>query len=127
MTFDPRGERLASTDEDGAVKIWTRDGKFVRQLVAHDRLSSSPSFSGDGGLLAVGAARGLVEVWDVRSGVRVMLDRHHGASVNNVVFLPGDRFRLISASDDTTVAQFTCLACTDSDRVIREAQERART
>lgn len=127
VTFDPRGEQLISADEDGTVKIWTRDGKPAGQLVAHDHLSSSPFFSRDGDLLAVGAASGLVEVWDVRSGVRVMLDRHHGASVNNVVFLPGDSSRLISASDDTTVAQFNCLACTDSDRAIREAQERART
>ncbi|MGQ0716811.1 MAG: WD40 repeat domain-containing protein [Pseudonocardiales bacterium] len=128
VTFDPLGERLASTDEHGTVHIWTRDGKRDGDdLVAHDHLSSSPSFSGDGGLLAVGTASGLVEVWDVRSGVRVMLDRHHGAAINNVVFLPGDHSRLISASDDTTVAQFTCLACTDPDRAIREAAERART
>jgi hypothetical protein len=53
----------------------------------------------------------------------VMLDRHHSASVNNVQFLPGDHSTLISASDDTTVAQFSCSACTDPDGVIREAVE----
>jgi len=127
VTFDPSGERLASTAGDGTVKIWTRDGKTVRELVAHGRLSSSPSFSEDGGLIAVGTAGGLVEVWDVRSGVTVRLDRHHSASVNNVAFLPGDRSRLISASDDTTVAQFNCRACTDPERVIQEAVEWART
>jgi WD40 repeat protein len=127
VTFDPSGERLASTDGDGTVKIWTRDGKLVRELVAHGRLSSSPVFSGDGGLLAAGTAGGLVEVWDVSSGMTVMLDRHHSASVNSVIFLPGDRSRLISASDDTTVAQFSCPACTDPDRVIREAVEWAGT
>jgi hypothetical protein len=56
-----------------------------------------------------------------------MLDRHHGAPVSNVVFLSGDRSRLISASKDATVAQFGCPACTDPDRVIREAMEWART
>ncbi len=124
VTFDPSGEHLVSTDADGTLKIWTRNGEPGREdLVAHGHLSSSPSFSGDGGLLAVGTAEGRVEVWDVRSGVTVMLDRHHSASVNNVVFLPGDGSRLISASDDTTVAQFSCPACTDPDRVIREAVE----
>jgi WD40 repeat protein len=121
VTFDPSGEHLASTAGEGTVKIWTREGKPDRELVAHGRLSSSPAFSGDGGLLAVGTAEGLVEAWDVHSGVTVMLDRHHSAPVNNVLFLPGDRSRLISASDDTTVAQFRCPACTDPDRVIREA------
>jgi WD40 repeat protein len=127
LTFDPSGQHLASTDGGGTVKIWTRDGKLASELVAHGRLSSSPSFSEDGGLLAVGTAGGLIEVWDVRSGVTVMLDRQHSASVNNVIFLSGDRARLISASDDTTVAQFSCPACTDPDRVIQEAVEWART
>jgi WD40 repeat protein len=127
VTFDPSGEHLVSTDGNGTVNIWTRDGKFVRELVAHGRLSSSPAFSGDGGLLAMGTAEGLVEVWDVHSGVTVMLDRHHSAPVNNVMFLPGDRSRLISASDDTTIAQFSCPACTDPDREIREAVEWAGT
>lgn len=127
VTFDPSGQHLASTDRDDTVNIWTRDGKRVREpLVAHGRLSSSPSFSQDGGLLAVGTAEGLVQVWDVwdvHSGVTVMVDRHHSAPVNNVKFLPGDGSRLISASDDTTVAQFGCPACADPDRVIREAVE----
>ncbi|MGH3774784.1 MAG: hypothetical protein ACRDRR_03455 [Pseudonocardiaceae bacterium] len=123
VDFAPSGEHLVSTVGDGTVNIWTHDGKLVHNLVAHGHLSGSPSFSGDGGLLAVGTAGGLVEVWDVHSGVMVMLHRHHGAPVNKVVFLPGDRSRLISASDDTTVAQFSCPACTDPDRVIREAVE----
>ena len=127
VAFDPSGTHLASTDGEGTVKIWTRDGELVRELVAHGRLSSSPSFSGDGGLLAVGTTGGLVQVWDVHSGVAVMLDRHHSAPVNNVVFLPGDRSHLISASDDATVAQFNCPACTDPDSVIQEAVEWART
>jgi WD40 repeat protein len=131
VTFDPSAKYLVSTAGDGTVKIWTRDGKPdrkpVSEPVAHDRLSSSPAFSKDGGLLAAGTAGGLVEVWEVNSGMTIMLDRHHSASVNSVIFLPGDRSRLISASDDTTVAQFSCPACTDPDRVIREAVEWART
>jgi WD40 repeat protein len=127
VDFDPSGEHLVSAAGDGTVNVWTRDGKLDHRLVAYGYLSSSPAFSGDGGLLAVGTAGGLVEVWDVHSGVTVMLDRHHSASVNSVIFLPGDRSRLISASDDTTVAQFSCPACTDPDRVIREAVEWART
>jgi WD40 repeat protein len=128
LVFAPSGEHLASTAGDGTVKIWARDGELVRDgLVAHGHPSSNPRLfepqGGDGELLAVGTAEGLVEVWDVRSGVTVMLDRHHSASVDNVVFLPGDGSRLISASGDTTVAQFGCPACADPDAVIREAEE----
>lgn len=128
LAFDPAGKRLVSVAGDGTVKVWTRDGKLVRNgLVAHGHPSSNPMFfepkGAHGELLAVGTAGGLVEVWDVDSGVTVMLDRHHSTSVNDVVFLPGDGSRLISASDDTTVAQFSCRACADPDSVIRKAEE----
>ena len=124
VTFDPSGKHLlAGTAGDGTVKIWpTRDSK-PDEMLADGYLSSSLSFSNDGGLLAVGTAEGLVEVWDVHSQVAVMLDRHHGASVNDVKFLPGDHSTLISASDDTTVVQFPCPACTDPDKVIRDAEK----
>jgi WD40 repeat protein len=127
VTFDPSGKHLVSTAGDGIVRIWTQDGKLDHVLQAHGYLSSSPAFSDDGELLAVGTTEGLVEIWDVHSEVAVMLDRHHGASVNHVKFLPGDRSTLISASDDTTVAQFRCPACTDPDQVIRQAVEWANT
>ena len=129
VAFDSSGQHLASAARDGTVKIWTREGKSYRQrpFAAHGQLSSSPSFSGDGKLLAVGTADGLVEVRDVQSGRTVMLDYHHSASVNSVAFLPGDPSHLISASDDTTVAQFSCPACTDPDGVIRDAAEWAKT
>ena len=124
VAFDPSGEHLASTAGDGTVNLWTRDGtRDGDQLVAHGRFSSSPSFSADGALLTIGTAGGLVEVWNLHSGETVMFDRHHSAPVNSVIFLPGDRSRLLSGSDDTTVAQFTCPACADSDRVIQEAVE----
>jgi WD40 repeat protein len=127
VTFDPSGKHLVSTAGDGIVRIWTQDGKLDHVLQAHGYLSSSPAFSDDGELLAVGTTEGLVEIWDVNSGVAVMLDRHHGASVDNVKFLPGNRSTLISASDDATVAQFRCPACTDPDQVIRRAVEWAST
>ncbi|MBV9141242.1 MAG: PQQ-binding-like beta-propeller repeat protein [Pseudonocardiales bacterium] len=123
VTFDPSGQHLASTAGDGAVRIWTRDGKLDRNLLAHGYPSSSPSFSNDGELLAVGTADGLVEVWDVHSGRAVMLDRHHSGPVNSVQFLPGDRSHLLSASDDTTVAQFSCPACSRPQQVIQDAQK----
>jgi len=125
VTFDPSGQRLASTAQDGTVNVWTRDGKRDLPLVAHDD-PSSPAFSKDGNLLAVGTAEGLVEVWDVHSGVTLMRDRHHSDSVNGVAFLPDDRSHLISASDDSIVAEFTCRACTDPDGMIRDAEKWAK-
>lgn len=124
VAFDPSGQLLASTAQDGTVRIfWTSSRTLDHEPHAQGYLSSGPSFSNDGRLLAVGLVDGRVEVWDVKSFVTVMLDQHHSDSVTSVKFLPGDRSRLISASDDTTVAQFGCPACSDPHRVIREAQD----
>jgi WD40 repeat protein len=128
VAFDPSGKQVVSTGKGGTVNLWTRNGHLNRQLVAHgDVGASNPSFSNDGNLLAVGTAEGFVEVWDIRSGDSIMFDHHHGDSVRNVLFSPKDQSRLISSSDDTTVAQFHCPACSDPDAVIREAVEWART
>jgi WD40 repeat protein len=127
VAFDPSGEQIVSTGNDGTVNIWTRDGHLEHQLVAHGDIgASNPSFSNDGNLLAVGTAEGFVEIWNVRSENSIMFDHHHGDSVRNVLFFPKDQSRLISSSDDTTVAQFCCPACSDPDAVIREAVEWAR-
>jgi WD40 repeat protein len=106
VTFDPSGPRLVSTAPDGTIKIWTHDGKLEQQLRTHD-VPLSVSFNKMGDLFALGTAEGLVEVWDTSSGILLMRERHHSDSVNRVVFLPHDRFHLISASDDSTVARFT--------------------
>jgi WD40 repeat protein len=127
VAFDPSGQQLISTAQDGTVYIWTIPGGTLDQkLVAHGHPSSNPAFSTDGRLFAVGSAEGLVEVWNVHSGRTVMLDRHHSDSVRSVIFPPDRSAGLISASDDTTVAQFPCLACSDPDRATREAVEWAR-
>ncbi|MGH3752901.1 MAG: hypothetical protein ACRDRP_09425 [Pseudonocardiaceae bacterium] len=122
VAFDPRGEHIVGVAKGGVLRVWTRDGQLRHELVAHGSAVGSPSFSADGSLLAAGTGEGLIEVWDVRSGRRVMLARQHGDSVNDVLFLPGGRSRLVSASDDSTVAVFRCDACEDPDAVVRDAQ-----
>ncbi len=121
VAFDPRGKHLVGGSKSGVLRVWTRDGQHVHDLVAHGSTVGRPSFSGDGGLVAVGTGEGLIEVWNVDSGQRVMLARQHGNAVNDVLFLPGGRSRLVSASDDSTVAVFRCDACEDPDAVIRNA------
>ncbi|HEY6422603.1 MAG TPA: WD40 repeat domain-containing protein [Pseudonocardiaceae bacterium] len=121
VAFDPRGKHIVGGTKSGVLRLWTSDGTFEHELVAHGSTAGSPSFSGDGSLVAVGTNEGLIEVWNVDSGRRVLLTRQHGDSVNDVLFLPGDRSRLVSASDDSTVAVFRCDACADPDAVVRDA------
>ncbi len=124
VAFDPHGKRIISGARGGTLRVWTSDGQLLHKhkLVAHGSTLSRLSFSGDGDLVAMGTNEGLIEVWNVDSGRRVMLTRQHGDSVNDVLFLPGSRSRLVSASDDSTVAVSRCDACEDPDAVVRDAE-----
>ncbi|MGH3694706.1 MAG: hypothetical protein ACRDRX_12105 [Pseudonocardiaceae bacterium] len=121
VAFDPLGKHIVGGTKSGVLHLWTSDGRPKHELVAHGSTAGSPSFSGDGSLVAVGTNDGLIEVWNVESGRRVLRTRQHGDSVNDVLFLPGDRSRLVSASDDSTVAVFQCDACADPGAVVRNA------
>jgi WD40 repeat protein len=122
VDFDSVGSRLVSVADGGTVRVWTTGGARLQDLVAHTSRLGHASFSLDGALVAVGSATGLVEVWDVGSGTTLALTRHHGDSVNDVLFAPGDRYRLVTASDDRTVAASDCSACDDPDAEIHAAE-----
>ncbi|MGH3771336.1 MAG: hypothetical protein ACRDRW_08070 [Pseudonocardiaceae bacterium] len=125
VAFDPGGKHIVGAARNsGILRVWTRDGQLApdHELHARGGTVGRPSFSGDGRLVAAGTGEGLVEVWDVGSGRRVTLARQHSDLVNDVLFLPGGQSRLASASDDSTVAVFSCEACDDRDAVIRDAE-----
>lgn len=121
VVFDPSGDFLASVSSDGVVQIWTSDGQARPPLKSRSDAVRSLAFSSDGALLAGGTADGLVQIWDVESRRTVMLTRQHSAWVNDVRFVPGDNSTLISASDDDTVARWSCGACTDPEKTIEDA------
>ena len=127
VVFDQGSEHIVGAASDrGALRVWTWDGQLVHDLHTRVGTVGRPSFSDDGRLVAVGTGEGLIEVWDVDSGRMVMRARRHSDIVNDVLFLPGGQSRLVSASDDSTVAVSTCEACVDPnapDAVIRRAEQ----
>ena len=50
-----------------------------------------------------------------------MLSHIRGNSVNDLQFISDDGYRLVSASDDTTVAESLCPACRNPNKVIQRA------
>jgi WD40 repeat protein/serine/threonine protein kinase len=101
--FSPDGQRIASCDQDGWVKVW--DAHTGRELVtfrAHREQARNVVFSPDGRRLATGSWDGTVKVWDAQALVNdpataplVTLTGRDGC-VRHVAFSP-DGQRLAAA------------------------------
>src|SRR5262249_25523053 len=67
--FSPDGRRIASSDQDGWVKVWdAQTGRELLKFRAHQEgHARSVAFSPDGRRLATASWDGTVKVWDARA------------------------------------------------------------
>jgi WD40 repeat protein len=64
VAVSPDGARIATTAEDGTVRLWDRDtGRQVLTLFGHDDVAFSVAFSPDGRLLATSSPDGSVALY----------------------------------------------------------------
>jgi WD40 repeat protein len=72
IAYSPDGKWLASSDDDGVVKIWeAATGKEVRALEKQPDWAQGLDWSPDGARLAVGRYDGTVGIYDAATGRRV--------------------------------------------------------
>lgn len=97
IQFNPDGDMIASAGADNTIKLWTKDGAFLRTLVGHKNNVWSVSFSPDGKRLASASRDGTVKLWTVETGALLETHRDHTQEVRSVDFSPDGRL-LVSAS-----------------------------
>ena len=85
--FSPDGRRIATGDENGAVRIW-RGPREILLPNGHTAAVRSVAFSGDGRRLVAASDDGSARIWDTRArGVPVEL-RGHSGPVVTAMFSP---------------------------------------
>jgi WD40 repeat protein len=100
------GRNLLTGGEGQTAQVWdAATGKLLRTLRGHTGEVTSVACSPTAELLATGDANGLCIVSDKSSDQPAKLLRGHSGRIAALAFLP-DGSRLLSASDDKTVAQW---------------------
>lgn len=100
VSFSPDGQRLATSGEDGTVRLWNRSGEQLSQFDAHQGEITSITFSPDGQYLATAGADGTARLWNL-SGKQLIQFRGHQKKLTSLSFSP-DGEHLVTASEDGT-------------------------
>lgn len=92
VSFDRNHERLATSAEDGTVRIWdAEDGIPLLVLSGHKGRPTQIAFSRDGDSLFSASADGLVRVWDLRGSFPAPLSVMAVSPDRQMILAGGDR------------------------------------
>jgi len=103
VTFSPDGERLATSDINGTIRLWqVADGKQVLTCEGYGSWVCLVAFSPDGQALASASEDHTVKLWSTDTGKCIQTFPGHRSWVWAIAFSGNGQF-LASASEDHTI------------------------
>ncbi|MEM8544879.1 MAG: WD40 repeat domain-containing protein, partial [Cyanobacteria bacterium P01_H01_bin.119] len=99
--FSPDGQMIATSGHNGTLKLWTRDGRFLRDLEGHQLQIWDAAFSADNQRVVAGAEDGSIRVWTVEGDLIHTLKGHDGRRIYRVAFSPDTQTFVTAGSDGT--------------------------
>jgi len=100
VAFSPRGDRFASGDHQGQIRVWdASSGALLRVLRGHTKRIYGLSFSPSGEVLASGGVDRTIRLWDVATGKVKQTLRGHDDRVFCVRFSRDGRLLASSGYD----------------------------
>ena len=98
---DVEGDRIATADWDGKIRVWARSGELLRAWQGHDSQVRTLDFEPTGKLLVTGDEASLVKVWNVNGTLqRSFLSYQSGI---NSLAVSGDGAFVVTGGIDGTV------------------------
>ena len=101
IALNPVNNIIATANENGKVKFWTKKGKLIKTIAAHDDKIWSLNFSTDGKYLASASADNTIKIWDSQGRFLKTVSGHKD-EILSVNFSPDSKY-IVSGSKDETV------------------------
>ncbi|MEM8504791.1 MAG: WD40 repeat domain-containing protein [Cyanobacteria bacterium P01_D01_bin.1] len=102
VSFHPENRFFATSGSDRSVKTWDLAGQSRVRVIPQESEALSMQFSPDGRWLATGSLKGVVQIWNWRTGEAVHTLTGHTSLITSLTFTPDSR-ALISGSGDSTL------------------------
>jgi WD40 repeat protein len=101
IKYSPQGDKFISGG-NGAICVWSRDGKLLMEIKGHDDVVMSLCWSKDGARIFSGSGDCTIRKWRAIDGKELVVLRGHTNPVRSLCLTPNESY-IVSASIDCSV------------------------